>query len=169
MLRQSRDLLVGANCTVSEGWGYGRVFIWKVKLDNHISHNENTGTRSKVSISHLEIISEPSLIVFTRQSAQITKLIYLIDFRNGKKILGILLVILVNLAYIGSNYAVKWAGLGAGEVSLVRGALQILVFSAALIISTRVKSHRNNNNSESQKCKISRKFMYTKNVCQLAS
>ena len=57
------------------------------------------------------------------------------DFRNGKKILGILLVVLTNLAYIGSNYAVKWAGLGAGEVSLVRGGLQVLVFSSLLIIN----------------------------------
>ena len=59
----------------------------------------------------------------------------IVDFRNGKKILGILLVILTNLAYIGSNYAVKWAGLGAGEVSLVRGGLQVLVFSSLLIIN----------------------------------
>ena len=44
-------------------------------------------------------------------------------------------MILVNLAYIGSNYAVKWAGLGAGEVSLVRGGLQMLVFSCILIIN----------------------------------
>ena len=41
----------------------------------------------------------------------------------------------MNIAYIGSNYAVKWAGLGAGEVSLVRGGLQILVFSCILIIN----------------------------------
>ena len=59
----------------------------------------------------------------------------IIDFRNGKKILGILLVVLTNLAYIGCNYAVKWAGLGAGEVSLVRGGLQVLVFSSLLIIN----------------------------------
>ena len=83
-------------------------------------------------------------------------------------IFGASLVLLTNCCYIGNNYAVKWAGLGAGEVSLVRGAMQVLVFSAALIISTRVKSHRNNNNFESQKCKISRKSMYTENVCQLA-
>ena len=57
----------------------------------------------------------------------------ILDCRNGKKILGILLVILTNLIYIGSNYAVKWAELGAGEVSLVRGALQVLVFSAILL------------------------------------
>ena len=85
-------------------------------------------------------------------------------------IFGASLVLLTNCCYIANNYAVKWAGLGAGEVSLVRGALQVLVFSAALIISTRVKSHRNNNNSESQKCKISRKSLYLKCVstCKLA-
>ena len=68
-------------------------------------------------------------------------------------ILGGLLVIVTNCCYIANSYAVKWAGLGAGEVSLVRGALQVLVFSAALLISTRAKNHRNN--IESQKCKIS--------------
>ena len=68
-------------------------------------------------------------------------------------IFGAILVILTNCCYIANNYAVKWAGLGAGEVSLVRGAIQVLVFSAALLISTRAKDHRNN--IESQKCKIS--------------
>ena len=65
---------------------------------------------------------------------------YTYPFRNGKKILGILLVILTNLIYIGSNYAVKWAKLGAGEVSLVRGALQVLVFSAILVRNRREKT-----------------------------
>ena len=85
-------------------------------------------------------------------------------------IFGASLVLLTNCCYIANNYAVKWAGLGAGEVSLVRGGLQVLVFSVALIISTRAKSHRNNNNIESQKCKISRKSLYIKCVstCKLA-
>ena len=62
----------------------------------------------------------------------------IIDFRNRKKTLGILLVLLTNLAYIGSNYAVRWAGLGAGEVSLVRGGLQVLVFSGILLQNYRM-------------------------------
>ena len=64
----------------------------------------------------------------------------IIDFRNRKKTLGILLVLLTNLAYIGSNYAVRWAGLGAGEVSLVRGGLQVLVFSGILLKNYRMHS-----------------------------
>ena len=63
----------------------------------------------------------------------------IIDFRNGKKTLGILLVLFTNLAYIGSNYAVRWAGLGAGEVSLVRGGLQVLVFGGILLENYRMQ------------------------------
>ena len=44
-----------------------------------------------------------------------------------------MLVLFTNLVYIGSNYAVRWAELGASEVSLVRGSLQVLVFSILLI------------------------------------
>ena len=47
---------------------------------------------------------------------------------------GATLVLLTNCFYIANNYAVKWARLGAAEVSLVRGALQIIVFSAVLAI-----------------------------------
>ena len=72
---------------------------------------------------------------------------------------GATLVLLTNCCYIANNYAVKWARLGAGEVALVRGALQILVFSAVLVISKRVKTHHRNN-IESQKCKSSRKSKY---------
>ena len=54
---------------------------------------------------------------------------------SGKKVLGLVLVLLVNIIYIGSNYMVKWAELGAGEVTLVRGALQILVFSVILLVA----------------------------------
>ena len=35
------------------------------------------------------------------------------------KIIGVILVILINFCYIANNYAVKWAELGAGEVSLI--------------------------------------------------
>ena len=35
------------------------------------------------------------------------------------KIIGVILVILTNFCYITNNYAVKWTGLGAGEVSLI--------------------------------------------------
>ena len=68
--------------------------------------------------------------------------------RNGKKILGILLVLFTNLIYIGSNYAVRWAGLGAGEVSLVRGGLQVLVFSILLIRNTGNKAETEPRNND---------------------
>ena len=58
------------------------------------------------------------------------------------KTLGVLLVILVNIIYVSQNYVVKTVGLGAGEVSLVRGLLQILVFSIILLL-TRSKEKRN--------------------------
>ena len=76
------------------------------------------------------------------------------------KMFGATLVLLTNCCYIANNYAVKWARLGAGEVGLVRGALQILVFSAVLGISKRVKTHHHRNNIESQKCKSSRKSKF---------
>ena len=76
------------------------------------------------------------------------------------KMFGATLVLVTNCCYIANNYAVKWARLGAGEVALVRGALQILVFSAVLGISKRVKTHHRNN-IESQKCKSSRKSRNT--------
>ena len=60
---------------------------------------------------------------------------------SGKKVLGLVLVLLVNIIYIGSNYMVKWAELGAGEVTLVRGALQILVFSTIIGIKWRGRGH----------------------------
>ena len=69
---------------------------------------------------------------------------------------GATLVLVTNCCYIANNYAVKGARLGAAEVSLVRGSLQIIVFSAVLAISKRVKSHHQHN-IESQKCKSSRK------------
>ena len=61
---------------------------------------------------------------------------------SGKKVLGLVLVLLVNIIYIGSNYMVKWAELGAGEVTLVRGALQILVFSTIIGIQRRGRGHK---------------------------
>ena len=42
-----------------------------------------------------------------------------------KKTLGVVFVILVNIIYVAQNYLVKTVELGAGEVSLVRGLLQM--------------------------------------------
>ena len=78
----------------------------------------------------------------------------ILDSRNGDKILGILLVILTNLIYIGSNYAVKWAGLGAGEVSLVRGGLQVLVFSAILARNSGKKTKTDPSKNNDKWCQF---------------
>ena len=51
------------------------------------------------------------------------------------KTLGVVFVILVNIIYVAQNYVVKTVRLGAGEVSLVRGLLQILVFSVILLLT----------------------------------
>ena len=42
------------------------------------------------------------------------------------------LVLAANSLLIGNNYLVRAAGLGAGEVALVRGLLQLAVFSLLL-------------------------------------
>ena len=78
----------------------------------------------------------------------------IIDFRNGKKTLGILLVLFTNLAYIGSNYAVRWAGLGAGEVSLVRGGLQVLVFGGILLENYRMQDAVHNPENNDMWCTL---------------
>ena len=53
------------------------------------------------------------------------------------KFLGIVSVLLTNIVYISSNYIVKWGQLEAGEVTIVRGPLQILVFSCLALIEAR--------------------------------
>ena len=49
-----------------------------------------------------------------------------------KKLLGMFLVMLTNICYICSNYLVKWAHLGPGELSLVRGIVQTCMFSLVI-------------------------------------
>ena len=53
------------------------------------------------------------------------------------KCLGIVCVLLTNIVYISSNYIVKWGQLEAGEVTIIRGPLQILVFSCLALIGAR--------------------------------
>ena len=55
------------------------------------------------------------------------------------KLSGALLVLLTNCCYISNSYLVKWIHLGPGEVSLVRGILQIIVFSS-IIVRHKLKS-----------------------------
>ena len=57
------------------------------------------------------------------------------------KSLGVVFVLLVNIIYVSQNYVVKTVRLGAGEVSLVRGLLQILVFSIIMML-TRYKQRK---------------------------
>lgn len=58
------------------------------------------------------------------------------------KTLGVVLVILVNIIYVTQNYVVKTVRLGAGEVSLVRGLLQIMVFSIILLLTRHKEGAR---------------------------
>ena len=53
------------------------------------------------------------------------------------KFLAIVCVLLTNIVYISSNYIVKWGQLEAGEVTIIRGPLQILVFSCLALIEAR--------------------------------
>ena len=64
------------------------------------------------------------------------------------KTLGIVLVILVNIIYVAQNYLVKTVELGAGEVSLVRGLLQILVFSVVMLATKNQKTRMENSENE---------------------
>ena len=57
------------------------------------------------------------------------------------KTLGVVFVLLVNIIYVSQNYVVKTVRLGAGEGSLVRGLLQILVFSIIMLL-TRYKQRK---------------------------
>ena len=52
------------------------------------------------------------------------------------------MVLLSNLSFICNNYIVKLASLSASEVSLVRGTLQVLVFSAIILYKSRQSSSR---------------------------
>ena len=58
------------------------------------------------------------------------------------KSLGVVLVILVNIIYVTQNYVVKTVRLGAGEVSLVRGLLQMMVFSIVLLLTRHKEGPR---------------------------
>ena len=60
--------------------------------------------------------------------------------KMNKKIVGIFLVLVTNICYIGNNYLVKWAELGPGEVSLIRGLIQILVFSTIIYVQRKRSS-----------------------------
>ena len=64
------------------------------------------------------------------------------------KTLGLVFVILVNIIYVAQNYLVKTVELGAGEVSLVRGLLQILVFSVVMFATKNPDTNSENNKNE---------------------
>ena len=51
--------------------------------------------------------------------------------------LGIFLLLVTNLLFISNNYIVKILQLGAGEVALVRGLFQFVVFGTLIIIKKR--------------------------------
>jgi len=61
-------------------------------------------------------------------------------------LLGITLVFISNIAYLGNNYVIKWGELQATEISMVRGAAQIVMFGVLFIrekkCSTTTKSFK---------------------------
>ena len=56
---------------------------------------------------------------------------------NFKKIGGIILALLTSVAYIINIYIVKLAELSASSVSMIRGFMQIIVFSIAIYRHTK--------------------------------
>ena len=60
------------------------------------------------------------------------------------------LVLAANSLLIGNNYLVRAAGLGAGEVALVRGLLQLAVFSFLLGLARR-SGHSSDQSAEEAK------------------
>ena len=55
--------------------------------------------------------------------------------KNHPQLLGISIILIANVTFVGNNYLVQLSELSAGEISLVRGALQVLVFSVLLKLS----------------------------------
>ena len=64
------------------------------------------------------------------------------------KTLGVVFVILVNIIYVAQNYLVKTVELGAGEVSLVRGLLQMTVFSVVMLVNKNQKTRMENDKNK---------------------
>ena len=56
-------------------------------------------------------------------------------FKSHPQLFGIIIILISNVTFIGNNYIVKFGELSAGEVSLVRGALQVLIFSILMKLS----------------------------------
>ena len=56
-------------------------------------------------------------------------------FKSHPQLFGIIIILISNVTFIGNNYIVKFGELTAGEVSLVRGALQVLIFSILMKLS----------------------------------
>ena len=75
------------------------------------------------------------------------------------KTLGVVFVILVNIIYVAQNYLVKTVELGAGEVSLVRGLLQMLVFSLIMLFTKKQDARiENDKNVESGEMLLRKKY-----------
>ena len=60
---------------------------------------------------------------------------FLTVFKSHPQLFGIIIILISNVTFIGNNYIVKFGELSAGEVSLVRGALQVLIFSILMKLS----------------------------------
>lgn len=58
-------------------------------------------------------------------------------FKSRGKILGIFLLFLTNICYISNNYVVKLSHVSAGEVALVRGPIQCVIFGILIFAKNR--------------------------------
>jgi len=86
------------------------------------------------------------------------------DKENGKTevsrtkiFLGLGLILISNLIYLGQSYLVKWTGLTASEVAMTRGTFQVVVFSSVLLYQRRKQTEKSNNpgSQKSGKLKLS--------------
>ena len=79
---------------------------------------------------------------------------------------------MVNIIYVTQNYLVKTVELGAGEVSLVRGLLQMLVFSLIMLFTKKQDARiENDKNVESGEMllrdAVKKKIAYVQTMSQL--
>jgi len=61
-----------------------------------------------------------------------------------KVCIGAVLIIISNIIYIMVNYVVSWTKLNAGEVDLIRGFMQIVIFGGIILLNKLRKKTENN-------------------------
>merc|ERR1719167_124367 len=58
-------------------------------------------------------------------------------------LIGVLLILISNIIYIGNGYLVKWQKLQAPEVALLRGVIQVMIFGTVLFCRSWKESQEN--------------------------